>query len=99
MTCSIPQRKHNIVHGLYAKVASNPDNLWTGILDSHKLPSVVNPAKGYIVNTNNKVTSHRDKIGVFHNPIYFSHRAARISELLEGLIANAEQQPIRVKEI
>ena len=73
--------------------------MWRGILDSDDLPSIVNPEKGYIVNTNNRVVSHRAKhsgSGLSHG-FSFNHRAVRISELLEELIAN--EKPIRVKEI
>ena len=77
-----PKRNHNVVQGVYAKLASKPENLWTGILTSDDLPYVVNPEKGYIVNTNNRIASHRMKHGVSHN-LFFSHRAVRISELLE----------------
>ena len=73
--------------------------MWQGILTSDDLPSIVNPEKGYIVNTNNRIVSHRAKhggSGLSHG-FAFNHRAIRISELLEKLIA--DEKPIRVRDI
>ena len=50
---------------------------------ANDLPYVINPEKGFIVSANNPMTS--------------AHRAVRISELLESLIAS--DKPIRVREI
>ena len=73
--------------------------MWQGILTSDDLPSIVNPEKGYIVNTNNRVISDRAKHNGsgFSHGFAFNHRAVRISELLEELIA--AEKPIRVKDI
>ena len=91
-----PKRQHKVVQGVYAKNASKKENMWTGILTSHDLPYVVNPEKGYIVSTNNRMTSEKVDHGLSH-AFSFTHRAVRISELLEGLIAS--DKPIRVREI
>ena len=87
-----------MVQGVYAKLASKPENMWTGILTSEDLPFVVNPVKGYIVSTNNRIASHRMKHGLSHS-LFFNHRTVRISELLENLIANAQKSPITVKHM
>lgn len=77
-----PKRKHNVVQGVYAKLASKKENLWTGIIDASDLPYLVNPEKGYIVSTNQFMTSHQTDYGVSHAFTY-NHRAVRIGELLE----------------
>lgn len=60
------------------------------------MPSIVNPAKGYLVNTNNRLTSSQGETGISH-AFAFSHRSVRISELIENLIAS--EKPIKVKDI
>lgn len=80
-----PKRTHAVIQGVYAKKATKHENMWQGILTSDDLPSIVNPEKGYIVNTNNRVVSHRSRhngSGLSH-AFAFNHRAVRISELLE----------------
>ena len=81
---------------MYAKDASKKENLWTGVLNSDDLPYLVNPEKGYLVSSNNRMTSEHIKHGISH-AFSFTHRAVRISELLEGLIKS--EKPIRVKEM
>ena len=93
-----PDRQHNVVQGVYAKLASKKENMWKGILDVKDLPYVVNPDKGYLVSVNNRMTTHRMKYGVSH-AFTFNHRGVRISELLTELIANSAEKPIKVKDI
>ena len=91
-----PKRQFNVVQGVYAKDASKKENLWTGVLTSDDLPYVVNPEKGYLVSSNNRMTSERAQHGISH-AFSFTHRAVRISELLEDLIKS--EKPIRVREM
>ena len=76
-----PRRQYKVVQGVYAKDATKRENVWTGLLTSDDLPYVVNPEKGYLVNSNNRMSSERDEHGISH-AFSFSYRASRISELL-----------------
>ena len=95
-----PKRNHNVVQGVYAKLASKKENMWTGLLTADDLPSVLNPEKGYLVNTNNLIASYsKNEWGLSH-AFSFNHRAVRISERLEDLIGKAgEQRLIKVRDI
>ena len=70
--------------------------MWAGLLSSDDLPYVINPEKGYLVNTNNRITSEHNEHGVSH-AFSMTHRAVRISELLDQMIQS--EKKIRVKEI
>ena len=98
-TAVIPVRDVPPVYGLFTKNAAEKTTQWTGLRGSDTLPSIVNPSKGYIVSTNNQVLSHRAASKDMITPIYYAHRAVRINELLEELIANAAEKPIGVKQM
>mmetsp|Transcript_41337 Transcript_41337/g.54359 ORF Transcript_41337/g.54359 Transcript_41337/m.54359 type:complete len:147 (+) Transcript_41337:1365-1805(+) len=55
VTGAVPQRKHNVIQGVYAKNGWMKDNRWVGVAEVDQLPNLLNPEKGYIVNTNNLV--------------------------------------------
>lgn len=94
-----PKRNHNVVQGVYAKLASKKENMWTGLLTADDLPSVLNPKKGYLVNTNNLIASYsKNEWGLSH-AFSFNHRAVRISERLEDLINKAGERLIRVSDV
>lgn len=76
-----------MAQGVYAKLASKKENMWIGFITPEDLPYVINPDKGYIVSTNNRMGSERMNYGVSH-AFSYSHRAVRIKELIEGLIAS-----------
>ena len=80
-----PKRKHNVVQGSYTKLGSKIENQWLGIFKSSELPYVVNPDKGYLVNSNNFIASDRMEYGISH-AINFNHRKVRISEMIEEVI-------------
>ena len=81
----LPLRKHNVAQGVYTKLGEKSHNRWLGIIDTHELPCVVNPDKGYVVNANNFISSDKGKHGISH-AFTFPHRKVRITEMIEELI-------------
>ena len=85
MTGLHPQRKHNVVHGVYPKKGWLKENQWVGLINNKLLPRVLNPKAGYIVSANNLITSSNTKFGISHS-FSFPHRFLRIRELLQEKI-------------
>jgi acyl-homoserine lactone acylase PvdQ len=52
-----PIRKHNVIGGAYPKKGNLAENAWLGFVSPSELPYAINPEKGYIVNSNNMITS------------------------------------------
>ena len=73
--------------------------MWTGVLQSDDLPSALNPEKGYLVSTNNVMAHYSKNKWGLSQAFSFNHRAVRISERLEELIAKSEEHLIRVRDI
>ncbi len=80
----LPKRSGSDARLLLPRDGSNPEDQWQGFLYMRELPSVTNPARGYIVSANNPP----ETVGS-GNPIAFGldwepdSRADRISELLQ----------------
>ena len=82
------------MQGVYAKDATKKENSWIGVIEAESFPSSINPQKGYIVNANNRVSSHLiSDTGVSHANS-MEYRAARIAEHIEEL--KARGKPIKV---
>ena len=56
--------------------------MWDGFVPNQDLPYVINPDAGYLVSSNNFVTSSNVKHGVSHS-FGFTHRAQRVTEMIE----------------
>lgn len=59
-----PLRKYGNHHGSYTKIGYMNDNVWLGIVPQDELPYVIDPKAGYIVQSNNHVTSNNVKHGI-----------------------------------
>jgi penicillin amidase len=82
-----PIRKHNVIGGAYPKKGNLAENAWLGFVSPSELPFVINPDKGYIVNSNNMITSENVQHGISHG-FGYQHRILRINEMLEAKLAN-----------
>jgi len=78
----IPQRENKVASGVYPKVGSNPTNKWQGRISHEDMPYMINPKSGYIVSTNNFMTSPNVKHGI-SMAFTFTGRKTAISELIE----------------
>lgn len=87
----IPRRKNNVASGAYPKIGKNPDNKWQGRIPLDEMPFLINPQSGYIVSTNNFVTSPNVKHGVSH-AFTFTGRQTAISEMIEELFEKTENK-------
>lgn len=76
MTGSFPLRKYNVGFGTYPKKGWMKENQWDGIIPNEELPKLVNPERGYVISTNNLVTSKHIKHGISH-AFSFPHRFLR----------------------
>ena len=80
MTGRVPIREHGAGQ---APMPGWTDGFeWTGYIPFEQLPSVLNPAKGYVVSANNKTTDDSYPYLIETLPA-FGYRARRIAELLE----------------
>lgn len=74
----VPLRSYQ--NALIPQKAASEENRWTGWVPFDRMPSQINPVKGYIVTANNRI--------IENSPYYFSelweppYRAVRIEELL-----------------
>lgn len=87
----IPKRKHNVASGVYPKIGKNPDNKWQGRVPIDEMPILINPQSGYIVSTNNFVTSSNVQNGISH-AFTFTGRQTAISEMIEDLFESTDNQ-------
>lgn len=76
-----PLRKTQNVDGRYVKKGWLPETDWIGIVPYDKVPHVHNPTRGFVVNSNNKITSDNYiyDIGV---GMTGTTRADRITEMI-----------------
>jgi penicillin G amidase len=81
-----PIRKYNVAQGAYTKKGHLSDNLWQGFVPALDKAYTVNPSQGFFVSANNYITSKNSKHGYSH-AFAFTHRAMRITELIEEQIS------------
>ena len=72
-------------NSIFPKNGSNVEDEWIGMSQAKDLVKIINPAKGYIVAANNKVTSDYDR-GFFGYGMQSNSRAYRIQELIHNKI-------------
>jgi penicillin G amidase len=60
----LPRRENNVAQGVYPKKGWLPQNKWNGRIPHEEMPFMVNPKSGYIVSTNNFMTSTNVKHGI-----------------------------------
>jgi penicillin amidase len=77
----LPKRSGSEERLMLPRDGTNPADAWTGFIYTAGLPSMVDPARGYIVSANNPPTRNRPI--AYGNNWEPSSRADRITELIE----------------
>ena len=84
VTGRAPLRKHQR-QGAIVKDGTLSENDWQGFIPFEEMPHVINPTKGYIIASNNKVATDNIKNRVSLNQ-WTTPRGQRINELITGLL-------------
>lgn len=86
---SYPIRKHPFA-GAYVQDGSKSENDWQGYVPFDEIPKIINPAKGYLANSNNMLTTQNVKYGIgalMPSP----PRVQRAAQLIEAQIKSGKK--------
>lgn len=86
---SYPIRKYPYASA-FIQDGSKSENDWQGYVPFEELPKVINPARGYIANSNSMLTSQNVKYGV-GALMPSTPRVVRTKELIESYIKSGKK--------